>query len=102
MSHGSTVKVTFFLGVKPKVESRGGVDHVYKASSTKTWASAPSDPGEYLVIPIELELSEEAFIPTMPKVNISIPIESVEPAEVKVKGGIKRIDASKKVERKLS
>lgn len=95
MSHGGTVKVQFYLGLKPKVSGGPTNTHVRQVTSTKTWNKPPSDPGEYLVIPIELEVPEEAFIPTMPHVNISIPLESLDAPEITTTGGIKRIDVTK-------
>lgn len=106
MSHGENVKVVFYLGIKPKVHdsyAKGKPGpHVREASAVKVWSNPPGQQDDLLVIPVELELPEEAFLPTMPKVSISIPIESIGEAQVTVKGGIKRLDTTKRVERKLS
>jgi hypothetical protein len=106
VSHGGTIKAKVYLGLRPSVVDRfiGGKEgpHVDGASPVKVWAKPPQDAGDLLILPLEIELPEEAFLPTMPTINISIPIESVGGSDVKVDGGIKRIDVSKKVERKLS
>lgn len=83
---GNKVTATFYAVVEPKVENRydhkisGRRDMVTSARVTQVLQKRPDKP-KGVVVKLELEFNEEAFLPLSPTAKISIPDSMLQSAQ---------------------